>query len=444
MVSSFRLIFFSSTLANKTTEHEFDILLKEPNPDFIRVVATSNRITLSFSLIKNGRYMGPPKDGFTELASIFPTTYAVEVRPPFLLFRVRTIPPKPWPLSVAGLPPQFTTDEFKPGWDIGKAGRGPKLLLQHNLQRKDEFSDTVLNGAINSLVEHKLDFVDLRWYGAFWVVTLTDKEINCQKMPSFLAGQGCYYRVSESEAGLPAVLRGKIPDGVQYDNTAYADEVGSILRPGIMVSSSATPSTVDGNEVNNYKSTTTGLMIVNQDGEKFITVAAHGFEEDGLVWHPTPHQGKIIGKIVDSIPNTDIAIVKLNKGLRYTNHTFGTAENPGGNEMVDISPNYPPHTFIGDIISMDNPYSGFCEGQIIALGAKMADSGTRYIAHTWLILHNGEEVMDESCGSAILDEQNKVVGFFRFKSNDGTDGFAVSATELREAGYEICGGVQTR
>ena len=112
--------------------------------------------------------------------------------------------------------------------------------------------------------------------------------------------------------------------------------------------------------------------------------------------------------------------------------------------MVDISPNYPPHTFIGDIISMDNPYSGFCEGQIIALGAKMADSGTRYIAHTWLILHNGEEVMDESCGSAILDEQNKVVGFFRFKSNDGTDGFAVSATELREAGYEICGGVQTR
>lgn len=74
-------------------------------------------------------------------------------------------------------------------------------------------------------------------------------------------------------------------------------------------------------------------------------------------------QGKIIGNIVDSIPDTDIAIVKLNKGLRYTNHTFGTAENPGGNEMVGLSPNYPPHTLIGDIISMDNPYSGFCEGR---------------------------------------------------------------------------------
>lgn len=146
---------------------------------------------------------------------------------------------------------------------------------------------------------------------------------------------------------------------------------------------------------------------------------------------------------MDSIPDADIAIVKLNKGLRYTNHTFGTAENPGGNEMVGLSPNYPPHTLVGDIISMDNPYSGFCKGRIIALGAKMAASGTKYIAHTWLILQNGEEVMDRSCGSVILNEENEVVGFFRYMSNDGTDGFAVSATKIREGGYEICGGVQT-
>lgn len=30
----------SSTLATKTTEHEFDILLNEPNPDSIRTAAT--------------------------------------------------------------------------------------------------------------------------------------------------------------------------------------------------------------------------------------------------------------------------------------------------------------------------------------------------------------------------------------------------------------------
>lgn len=288
---------FGSTLANRTTKHKFDVVLGKPNPDFARVVATSNRITLAFRLIENGRYIGPPEDGFTKLASLFPTTYAVEVRPPFLLFRVRTMPPKPWPLFVAGLPPQFTIDEYKPGWDIGKVGRGPKLPSQYNLQEKDKFSDAVLKDAINSLVEHKVDFIDLRWYGAFWVVSLSCKATAWQNMPSFLAGQGCYYQFSESEPGLPAALRGKLSHGIQYDNTAYADEVGSILRPGIMVSSSATPSTVDGKEVYNLKSTASGLMVVNQDGEKFITMAAHGFEEDGLVWHPTPHQGKSLGTL---------------------------------------------------------------------------------------------------------------------------------------------------
>lgn len=174
---------------------------------------------------------------------------------------------------------------------MGKVGRGPKLLSQYNLQRKDEFSDIVLKDAINSLIEQKIDFIDLRWYGASWVVNLSGKEASVPTRPSFLAGQGCYYRFSESESCLPAALRGKPPTGIQYDNTTYADEFGSLLRPGVMVSSSVTPSTVDGKEINNVKSTTSGLMVVNQDGENFITMAAHGFEEDALVRHPTPHQG---------------------------------------------------------------------------------------------------------------------------------------------------------
>lgn len=91
---------------------------------------------------------------------------------------------------------------------------------------------------------------------------------------------------------------------------------------------------------------------------------------------------------------------------------------------------------------MDNPYSGFCEGRIVALGEKIGTSGTRYIPHTWMIIQNGEEIVDGSCGSVILGEDSTVVGFFHYM-NDGMDCYAVSATELRENGYEICGGVQT-
>lgn len=244
---------FGSTLINRRTENEFDVQLGKPNADFTRAVTMSKQITLAFKLIENGRYIGPPKDGFNELGGLFPTTFAVEVRPPFLLFRVRMIPPKPCPLSVAGLPPRFTTDEYQPGLNMGKVGRGPKLLSQYNLQRKDEFSDIVLKDAINSLIEQKIDFIDLRWYGASWVVNLSGKEASLPTRPSFLAGQGCYDRFSESESCLPAPLRGKPPTGIQYDNTTYADEFGSLLRPGVMVSSSVTPSTVDGKEINNVK-----------------------------------------------------------------------------------------------------------------------------------------------------------------------------------------------
>lgn len=68
---------FSSTFANRKTEHGFDVLLRKPNSDFTQVVATSNLITLAFKLIENGLYLGPPKDGFTQLTSLFPTAFAV-------------------------------------------------------------------------------------------------------------------------------------------------------------------------------------------------------------------------------------------------------------------------------------------------------------------------------------------------------------------------------
>lgn len=207
-----------------------------------------------------------------------------------------------------------------------------------------------------------------------------------------------------------------------------------------MVSSSATPSIVDGKEVNNFNSTASGLMVANRDGENFITMAAHAFEDDGLVWNPAPHQGKFIGNNVKSIPDTDIAVVQPDKGLRYTNHTLWDRRKSWWQSNDGLSPNYPPHTLISDIISMDNPYSGFCEVRIIALGAKRTDSGTRYIIHTWLIMQNREEVIHGSCDSAMLDENNRIVGVFRYMSNDDADCFAVSATELRERGYEICDG----
>ena len=162
-----------------------------------------------------------------------------------------------------------------------------------------------------------------------------------------------------------------------------------------MVRSSSRSVVEDGKTVYQYKSTTSGILVVDRDGNKFITVAAHGFEEYGLVWHSTPNSGRVIGNIVTKLPKTDIAIVKLNPGIRYINETFGTAENPNGIRTNGLSPNYSPYTRIGDEVTMDTPFSGFCEGLIIGLGLKI-DNDTEYIGHVWSVFENGDDLSMEA------------------------------------------------
>ena len=47
-----------------------------------------------------------------------------------------------------------------------------------------------------------------------------------------------------------------------------------------------------------WKTTTSGILVANIAEEIFITVASHGFEDDGLIYHPNPKHGKVIGRII--------------------------------------------------------------------------------------------------------------------------------------------------
>ena len=40
----------------------------------------------------------------------------------------------------------------------------------------------------------------------------------------------------------------------------------------------------------------------------------------------------VIGNVIESLDGTDISIVKLNRGLRYTNETFSTATEQSGHQ----------------------------------------------------------------------------------------------------------------
>ncbi len=80
----------------------------------------------------------------------------------------------------------------------------------------------------------------------------------------------------------------------------------------------------------------------------------------------------------------------------------------------------------------------------MALGATIPEEGDKdYVAHEWSLFENGDEPVDGSCGSPILDAEGKVVGLFRFQVANSSLCLSVSARELREYGYEICDGEQS-
>lgn len=99
--------------------HLSDIPLKElaypvekPSPEMSKVIASSSRIRFeSFSLMEDGVARLPNEEETNLIFSAFPTATAVGVYPPMVVIRFQHLPPKPWPLTVAGLPAFLTTDE---------------------------------------------------------------------------------------------------------------------------------------------------------------------------------------------------------------------------------------------------------------------------------------------------------------------------------------------
>lgn len=427
------------------TQFEIQLALHEPSPDLARVVATSKRIELTYRLVgDDGNALGPPEGDWSEVAGIFkrafPTVLAVELSTPYLIVRFAELPPSPWPFTAGGLPLRFTDSEHGGHFNPGVLGKGKKELQTIDLRWGDKLSEPVFKQALAVIQAQGIKVYEIFCFDGYWSIVIPDNT-DLKRVPRVLAGQACCYRFeSEILDSDQAALRAKVPKGFDFDDTNYVTTPDALLRPGIMVTSSVWTAIDNEQSVDMYKKTTSGILVVNKDGEPFITVATHGFEADGLVYHPNPITGSVIGRIVKHLPGTDISIVKLNSGLRYTNHTFGSEINPDGIKTSGISPGYPPHLQRYDILSMDNPYSGYAEGTVLASGFKVAGEGeTDYVYHTWNIFENGSEPVDGSCGGPILDEQGMVVGLFRFKMRGDQGCLAVSAMELRRFGYEICG-----
>jgi hypothetical protein len=357
-------------------QFKIQLCLREPSQDLGRTFAKSKRNEIDFTLVDDdGHALGPPNGNWSELAGMFkrafPTSYAVKLSPPYLIIRSESLPPPPWPFTIGRLPLCFTDNEWEDCFDRGVLGRGGKELQMIDLKRGDKLFEDVLEQLLGVFQAPGVKIHEIFCFDCFWRIAIPDAT-DLRRVPRALGGQACLYEFkSEVLDPDPSALRVRVPQGADFDDLTYITTPDALLRPGIMVTSSLRTITENGEMIDVYKKTTSGILVVNKDGDPFITVATHGFEADGLVYHPNPVTESVIGRIIEHLPGTGISVMKLNPGLRYTNHMFGSEVNPDGIETSGISPGYPPHLRTYDFITMDNPYSGFSEGSVLATGYKI-------------------------------------------------------------------------
>jgi hypothetical protein len=128
--------------------------------------------------------------------------------------------------------------------------------------------------------------------------------------------------------------------------------------------------------------TTSGVLVKNSQGESFMAVASHGFPNGDLqVRHPKP-DSSVIGEVTKRIGDTDIALVKLQADISFTNETFQNDLEPNGVFLPGIRDPFAMRRF--DTISMNNPYTGLIDGQFLAVSLNRMPTNA-HEEHQWVM-----------------------------------------------------------
>lgn len=405
------------------------------------VKQTSGQINLSrrieftgFSLVENSMARSPRNDEeWFALSAAFPGAIGIQVNAVMIVVRYATLPEKPWPLSAGGLPVFITTDLTDSGFDPGKKGGNFKALDNYDV--KDGLSEDLFQAAISYYRnEHGIYITSIVNIAYMWLVRVPDK-VKLERLPSMLAKSPCGYEFeSECERPIEAAFRKVEPKSVVRDLSRYQP-----LRPGVALSCA---NSLLGKEL----LTTSGVLVENQNEERFITVASHGFPSaQDNVFHPDD-SGPPIGRIYERITDSDIAIARLSSSCSYVNQTF---------DCVTKDDSFLPGTKVTGIrdamtmpfyeeLTMNSPFSGYCTGFHIGMELRPIPSDEPVVPHKccqsdWWYIGNGmDEPLGGTCGTVILDKEGKAVSFFKWLSVK-KPGFAtgVAASTLTNWGYNI-------
>lgn len=250
----------------------------------------------------------------------------------------------------------------------------------------------------------------------------------------------------DQQAGTYRTIVPKIAEQV-VDDTAYG-----VLRPGVLLSSFVDSTHESHNLI------TSGVAVRNSVGDVFITTASHGIGAETTVYAGRPpfNGTPPIGVAVVEVSFIDVALVALEPHLRFQNELFNEPlENVTRltkllGEDADCG-----EIRMGDLVTMNSPFTGQISATVLAKGWRLEGEGRQhpakkehgYVLYDWSYmgqqpreLAHKSVVPDSTCGSAVVDSQGRITGFFHCAVKQGLmAGFyaSVSADEVVRAGYKL-------
>lgn len=418
--------------------------MKDTKEEEVPVYQT-RQVILPFDLRDHSiNALGP--DMLPLLQNIFPDTIEVARTVFGLAFALETLPPKPWPLTVGGLPVKIWTETegrmtMFPRFPAGQSQ--VQACKDFNLGGERKLTWTQLEKIGTTLVQHlskenpnvRISEVLAPYDGNFYVVLSNDVSIsaNLSKLPRRIAGRFAFYLLDQ-DIGRPAYAsdlfarRTLQPDPLSQlvDDTAY-----DTLRPGVMVCSPDGGGCIQ---------TTAGVCVRDKHGNEFMTVASHGIGNTSRICYPPPGTQRTFGSPILEVPYTDIALVKLHDDVNFSNQTF---DNPEG--VTPIFSHLQGENQNDNIIDqglytsvfMNNPWTGYLDGQLVASSVRMlapeyrGEEGLEWVRYDWSFQGDDGTVQSppSACGSAVWNDRGKILGFYQFHIVEGQlAGFCVSGS----------------
>jgi len=180
-----------------------------------------------WSLVDNGIARDPTYEEGLRLIKLFPTQTSVFVHVFVLVCYVTHLPPKPWPITVAGLPVFISDNKDELPFDFGKVGWG-----EHALQQLDARSG-LTHEIINSIFEHLAQILEpgiltaITWSEEILFVEYKGDVLNTKRLPRTIASLRIgYVRAKINSIEHDGALKNVQPS-ISYTNQTFQNSINN-------------------------------------------------------------------------------------------------------------------------------------------------------------------------------------------------------------------------